>query len=138
MTRPSWEEYAIDLAHAALWRSEDQHHRVGCALLRPDMSLLGVGYNGAPPGMTIDWSNRDARREYVIHAESNALRYARPDEVAIMASTMMPCLTCVKLAASYRIPLIVYEEDLDPDVYPVPFIREMARSCGIEMRKWRR
>ena len=87
--------------------------------------------------MDIDWTDRDLRRRFVIHAEANALRYARPGEVAVMAATMMPCVTCVLSAASYSVPLIVYDEELDPKYYDIPFTMELAADCGIEMRRWK-
>ena len=85
--RLSWEEYALQLATAAAARSEDPYERVGACVLRLDYSVAGVGYNGAPSGVEIDWSDRDRRRERVVHAEVNALRYVRPDEGDILART---------------------------------------------------
>ena len=37
--------------------------RSGLASLRKDWSVAGVGYNGAPADIEIDWSNRDDRRK---------------------------------------------------------------------------
>ena len=133
--RISWPTYALHLAHAARIRSEDPHHQVGTVLLRHDMTVAAVGYNGAPAGMEIDWSDRDARRSLVIHAEANALRYVRPGEIAIMATTMMPCLECLKLAIAYDIREIVYGERLDPEVYDVSAILDMATRAHVTSEK---
>lgn len=135
MSRLSWEEYAVELALSARSRSEDPYHRVGCALMRHDRTVAALGYNGAPPGVDIDWTDRDLRRRFVIHAEANALRYVHPGEVALLAATMMPCSNCVLLAASYRISRIVYVEGLDPEVYDVPFTERLAADCGIQMER---
>ena len=135
MTRLSWERYALELAQAASTRSEDPFHRVGAALLRPDHTVAAVGYNGAPPGVDIDWSNRDARRAQVIHAEANALRYVTPGEVELLASTMMSCAQCVLLASSYGIKRIVYRDELDPAVYDITGIKLLAVTCGISITK---
>lgn len=137
MTRLSWDQYALNLASAAASRSEDPYHQVGCALLRPDHSVASVGYNGAPSGVEIDWSDRDGRRAKVIHAEANALRFVRPGEVALMATTMMPCHACILLASAYGIPRVVYLQELDPAVYDSRTIRELANLCGIEIVKER-
>lgn len=135
MTRLSWERYAVELADAASRRSEDPFHRVGAALLRLDHTIAAVGYNGAPPGVDIDWSNRDARRAQVIHAEANALRYVTPGEVELLASTMMPCAQCVLMASSYGIKRIVYRDELDSTVYDIPGIKLLAITCGISISK---
>lgn len=135
MSRPTREEYAVNLALAAAARSEDQHHKVGCALMRADGTVAALGYNGAPPGVEIDWTDRDERRRLVIHSEANALRYVHPGEVALVATTMMPCSNCVLLIAAYRIPRIIYIESLDPSVYDIPFTEKLAADCGISMEK---
>lgn len=133
MSRLSWERYAIRLADAASARSEDPWHRVGACVLRPDHTVAAVGYNGAPPGVEIDWSNRDARRAQVLHAEANALRYVTPGEADLLAATMMPCANCVLLAASYGIKRIVYRDELDPQVYDIAGTKLLAITCGISV-----
>lgn len=137
MTRLTWDQYALNIAHAAASRSEDPYHQVGAALMRPNHTIAAVGYNGAPSGVDIDWSDRDARRAHVQHAEANALRYVTPGEVATVASTMMPCAPCVLLMASYGITRVIYTDDLDPAVYDTAFVRELANECGIEIVKAR-
>jgi dCMP deaminase len=134
--RLSREAYAVELAKAAALRSEDPYHRVGCALMRADGTVAAMGYNGAPPGVELDWTDRDGRRRFVVHAEANALRYVQPGEVALLATTMMSCLNCVLTAASYRIPRIIYVESLDPAVYDIRVTEEIAADCGIQMERF--
>lgn len=133
--RMTLERYAIRLAEAACERSEDPYHKVGCALIRHDKTVASVGYNGAPSGVDIDWGDRVARRDRVVHAESNALRYVAPGEVLFAATTMMPCGECLKLLRSYGVTLVVYRDELDPGVYPVDSIRRVAREFGVTLEK---
>ena len=135
MTRLTWSQYALNLARAASTRSEDPHRQVGACLLRHDRSIASVGYNGAPPGVEIDWTDRDARRAQVIHAEANALRFVKPGEAVLLASTMMPCSTCVLMASAYGVRKIVYLQELDPAVYDAETIRALAAMCRIELVK---
>jgi dCMP deaminase len=107
--RLSWHEYALKLANVATKRSEDPYHKVGACVLRWDNSVAGVGYNGPPAGININWDDRDERRPKVVHAEANAFRYAQPDEVYLLACTLLPCRSCIQLAASYGITEIVYK-----------------------------
>ena len=110
VSRLSWEEYSIGLAQAASLRSEDPYVKVGAVVLRKDWSVTGVGYNGAPAGIEIDWSDRDDRRKRVIHAEINALRYVRPDEGYLLVCTLLPCRNCVQASAANGIKHILYEK----------------------------
>ena len=123
----------MKLADTAASRSEDPFHAVGCCLLRPDHTVAALGYNGPPSGVEIDWSDRDGRRPWILHAESNALRYVIPGEVELMVTTMMPCSNCVLLAASYGIKTIVYRDELDPSIYDTSLTLEIAAACGITL-----
>ena len=133
IARPTWEEYAMALAVTAAIRSEDLHHRVGAALLRADHTVAGLGYNGAPAGVEVDWTDREARRPFVSHAESNALRYVHPGEVELLATTMMPCQVCLLLIAAYNIPRVIYLEELDPLVYERSAVLTLAERCDISL-----
>jgi len=108
MDRLSWIDYGIELAKTAALRSEDPFIQVGCCIFRPDNSIASLGYNGAPPGIDIDWSDRDERRDRVIHAETNALKNIKPHEADRMFVTLMPCGDCIKNVASYGIKDIYY------------------------------
>lgn len=129
--RPSWEEYALLLAETAKLRSEDIYLKVGACALRFDHSVAALGYNGAPPGIEIDWSDRDKRRVKVSHAESNCLRYCKPGEIWLLASTLQPCCDCLKQIAMYGIKLVVYKEEYKRDEFSL----DLAKEFGINLVK---
>jgi len=91
--------------------------------------VAGIGYNGAPPGINIDWTDRDDRRKRVIHAEVNALRYIRPDEGWLIAVTLLPCRSCLQMIASYGIKKIVYHDVYEEDEVAL----QLAEEWGIEL-----
>ncbi len=124
VSRLGWEEYAIALAQSASLRSEDPYVQVGAVVLRSDWSVAGVGYNGAPAGIEIDWSDRDDRRKRVIHAEINALRYVRPDEGHILACTLLPCSACVQTIAAHGIKHILYKDVYQVDDFALKLCQE--------------
>ena len=131
MKRLSWEQYALRLAQVAALRSEDPYVQVGAVVLRSDNSVASIGYNGAPAGVTIDWSCRDARRPYVVHAEINALRYVKPLECSLIVVTLAPCASCLTVIATYGIKKVRYLNDFtDGDL-----TRVMAATFGIELKK---
>jgi dCMP deaminase len=127
----TWEEYALKLAEVAAQKSKDPYVKVGCCLLRSDHSVASLGFNGFISGMKEDWSNRDERRKYTIHSETNALRYVKPGECYLAAVTLLPCNDCLKSLAAYGIQKIVYK-----DVYQYdPSSLELAKDFGIELVK---
>jgi dCMP deaminase len=129
--RLSWEQYALRLAQTAALRSEDPYVQVGAVALRHDNSIGGIGYNGAPAGVDIDWSSRDSRRPYVIHAEPNALRYTRPGECYMLVTTLEPCSNCITIAATYGIKQIRFLHSLvDSELS-----KRMAEKFGIKLQQ---
>lgn len=139
MTRITRRQYGMRLAEAAAARSEDPYRQVGAVITRFDGSVAAMGYNGAPPGVEIDWENRDERRLWVIHAEANALRYVNPEEAMTCYTTTLPCARCMLLLASYRVAVVVYRDDLDPTVdepaYDPALIRQIAQRSDITIFK---
>lgn len=131
--RVSWEVYALNLAFAASTRSEDPYQQVGAAALRHDHSTASTGYNGAPPGVSLDWSDRDRRRDYVIHAERNACNYIKPGECYLIASTLLPCADCLKEIAIKGIKTVVYAEDYRTDPKVAQKSHEVAKVYGIKL-----
>ena len=130
--RIDWIRYALDLAKVAATRSEDPHVKVGAAILRKDHSVASLGYNGVPPGIEINWSDRDERRKRVIHAEINALRYIKPDEGYILVCPLSPCRHCIQSIASYGIKKVFYEEEYEKD----EFAFELAKEYKMCLHKY--
>lgn len=132
MGRLNWEEYALKIAEAVALRSEDPYIKVGACALRYDNSVAACGYNGAPSGIDINWSDREERRKRVLHAELNALRYCKPGEISLMACTLSPCSECIKQIAAYQIPFVVYRNDYTNDSFGL----DLAREFGITLIKY--
>ena len=135
--RPTWPKYALNLARAAATRSEDPYLKVGACVLRADNSVAGIGYNGAPAGININWTDRDQRRAHVLHAELNALRYCTTADTrdGLLAVTHMPCRECLKTIAAYRIQEIVYADELDTTTYDPQEIMRIADTFNITITK---
>lgn len=107
----------LELAHVASKRSEDPYKKVGAVAIRPDNSIAAVCYNGAPPKIEIDWSDRNERRQYVIHAEMNAMRYIKPHECNKVAITLSPCVDCLKNMVAYGIKDVYFTEKYENSDY---------------------
>jgi dCMP deaminase len=123
----NWDEYAMSIAEVVAKKSKDPWCKVGAVILREDHSIASVGYNGFPQGVEEDWSDREERRKYVIHAEQNALRYTSPGEGKTLVSTLLPCRDCLKTIATYKIKRVLYKDIYKSD----PIALEIAEKMGV-------
>jgi dCMP deaminase len=116
MSRLSWEEYAMELAKTAALRSEDPFRKVGACALSHDNRILGVAYNGLKSGKDVSpefWQDRDKRRPYMIHAESNLLSLFTRNQCKLIAVTLLPCTSCAKLICAWNIEKVIYSEEYE-------------------------
>ena len=119
MSRITWKEYALRMADVAKLRSEDPYMQVGACALSFDNRVLGCAYNGlaagkdAPPRF---WDDRDERRPYMIHAETNLLSLCKHGEVKLVACTLLPCMSCAQSLAAYGVKEVVFNEVYSRDV----------------------
>jgi dCMP deaminase len=111
MKRISWDKHALLLAWAATRRSEDPYLKVGACALGNNNEVLGVAYNGLAAGKNVNeefWINRDKRRPFMIHAETNLLARISPGQAKTIAITLQPCSHCAQSIAAYGIKRVVY------------------------------
>lgn len=121
----------MNLAYSiAADRSEDPYVQVGAVAVKIDKSV-SVGYNGAPPSINIDWSDRDQRRAKVVHAEVNVLNFCKPGEVEFLAVTHIPCEDCLKTIAINGVRLVYFNEYLEN--YPSQRSFDLAREYEIAL-----
>jgi len=132
MERVSWDEHALILAFGATLRSQDPYKKVGACALGHTGQVLGVAYNGLAPGKNVDssfWSDRDARRPYMLHAEVNLLSRISIGEAKTIAVTLQPCSSCAGAIAANKVQRVVYSETYDLDTKGL----DILRFYGIEV-----
>ena len=148
MSRPSWDQYFIDITHLVATRSTCLRRQVG-ALLVKDRNILATGYNGTPSGITHCGDVgclRDRlqvpsgeRHELCrgLHAEQNAIIQAARHGVNIDGATLycttMPCIICTKMLINAGIRRVVYEEG-----YADQLAREMVAEAQIAVDQFQR
>jgi len=131
MSRISWEDYAIKIAEVASLRSEDPYVKVGACALDFNNRVIGVAYNGLASNIEVDvtfWQDRDARRPYVIHAETNLLSLIKRNECKTIACTLLPCSSCASLIAAHNIKKVVFKQMYERDNKDI----EIFKFNGIE------
>lgn len=75
-----WDLRFLEMAKLVSTWSKDPSTKVGAVIVRPDRSVLSMGFNGFPRkfGDYLDlYENREEKYSRIIHAEVNALIQAR-------------------------------------------------------------
>src|SRR5579864_4393712 len=130
-SRPSWDEYFMNIARAVASRSTCSRRAVGAVVVK-EKRILATGYNGAPAGLRHcnhdgDADLRDGHCARSTHAEQNAIvqaaKYGTPIDGAALYCTAQPCLTCAKLLVNAGVRRVVFEGDY-PDELAVSILDE--------------
>jgi dCMP deaminase len=147
MSRPSWDEYFMEIAHLVKKRSTCLRRQVG-AVLSKDKNILATGYNGPPSGAShcIDVGclreklgiPSGERHEICrgLHAEQNAIIQAAKHGTVIAGSvlycTNLPCIICSKMIINAGITKIIYDVG-----YPDKLGLEMLSEAGIVIEQFK-
>jgi len=124
-------EYAMALAHVASLRSEDPFRKVGAVAFDFANRVIGTAYNGLAPGYDPDqsfWSDRDARRKYMLHAEVNLCSLFTRGNVKLVACTTKPCTSCMQMLCAYGVKEVYYRDD-----YPESEANAIAERYRIQL-----
>jgi dCMP deaminase len=130
--RSSWEQHAMNLASVAMQRSEDPYQQVGACVLGHHNEVLSVAYNGLAAGVNVPsefWKDRDARRPYMIHAESNVLARIKMGEGKLLACTLLPCSACATNIAAYGIKHVIFKDIYNRDTKSIDIFKFYGISC---------
>jgi dCMP deaminase len=91
-----WDKYFLEMCMHVSKMSKDPSTKCGCVIMRPDKTVVSVGYNGFPKSMRDDpelYANREVKYDRVVHCEMNALIHARTDISSCVCYTT-PGLSC--------------------------------------------
>jgi len=130
--RSTWEQHAMNLAAIAMQRSEDPFQKVGACVLGHNNEVLAVAYNGLAAGVNVApefWKDRDARRPYMIHAESNLLARIKMGEGKLLACTLLPCSSCATNIAAYGIKNVIFKDVYNRDVKSIDIFKFYGIYC---------
>lgn len=113
MDQAKWDNRYLGLCeYIAKW-SKDPSTKVGAVIVDPqDNSIVSLGYNGFPRQVldTPDrLENRETKYRMIVHAERNAMLFARRDLRGMTLYTMpfMPCARCAGMIIQAGISRIV-------------------------------
>jgi dCMP deaminase len=101
-SRPEkWDKRFLDLSKLVSTWSKDPSTQVGAAIVDPTNKIISIGYNGFSMHTKDDerLNDRDTKYKMIIHAECNALMFARSELIACTLYTypFMPCPKCASM-----------------------------------------
>jgi len=144
-SRPSWDEYFLEMAKLVSKRSTCLRRQVGAVIVK-DKRILATGYNGAPSGLEHCLDIGCLREKLnvpsgqrhelcrALHAEQNAIIQAAvhgtPLKGSILYLTNQPCIICAKMIINAGITEIIIAGD-----YPDEMAKDFLKQAGIEVRK---
>lgn len=114
-SRPSWDEYFLEIAKVIAKRSTCDRARVGAVISRNKV-ILSTGYNGAPRGLPhcddVGHEIVDGHCVRTAHAEVNAVAQAAKNGISIEGATIYqtisPCYDCFKMLVNAGIKEVIY------------------------------
>ncbi|MDD5044393.1 MAG: cytidine/deoxycytidylate deaminase family protein [Candidatus Omnitrophica bacterium] len=143
-SRPSWDEYFLEVADLVAKRATCLRRRVGAVLVK-NKRILATGYNGAPSGLKhcIDIGCLRERLKIPsgerhelcrgLHAEQNALiqasLYGISSKDSTLYATNQPCIICAKMLINAGIKEIVVR-----DGYPDKLAQKFLKEAKIKVR----
>lgn len=117
-----WDRRFLNLArHVSTW-SKDPSTKVG-AVVTADRFVLGLGYNGFPPGCDDSpeiYADRPRKYRRVIHAEMNAMlntmgKIGRTPNLHIYC-TLFPCSACAAAMIQFGIKAVFSPEPTPEEI----------------------
>jgi len=110
-----WDERFLQLCEFVKGWSKDPSTQTGAVIVRPDLTVASVGYNGFPRGMSDDpalYDDRPTKYSRVVHCEMNALIAAAEDVSGYtLYTTGMCCDRCAVHMIQAGISRFVWRED---------------------------
>lgn len=114
-----WDQRFVELAqHVSQW-SKDPSTQTGAVIVRPDKTIVSLGYNGFARGMSDReelYLDRESKYSRVIHAEMNAILNARGNPLLDCVLYMFPGASCARCAVH------VIQSGIGRVVYPRGFV----------------
>ncbi len=135
-----WDAYFIGVARCISNASKDPSTKVGAIIVDRDRRIVSTGYNGFPRGVVDSEErlhNRDVKYKLIVHAERNAIIFARQDLRGCIIYTypFMPCAPCAGMVIQAGIVEVVAPRNDNPRWQDDFLLTEdMFREAGVKLR----
>lgn len=106
-----WDRFYLGMAEYVSSASKDPSTKTGAVIVRPDLTVASMGFNGFARNMNDApelYANRDEKYSRIIHAEINAIVNSHgPVDGCTMYVTLAPCDRCAVVIAQSGIKRVV-------------------------------
>lgn len=133
-----WDKRFLDLAKLVASWSKDPSTQVGAVITDYNNKIISLGYNGFPVGVSDNnrLQDRDLKYKIIIHAECNALMFARTELTGYTIYTypFMPCPKCASMIVQAGILRVVSYNNM-PDRWMQDFkvSEDIFKECEIDL-----
>lgn len=115
-----WNRRFIELAKLVATWSKDPSSQVGAVIVDEHRRIVSTGYNGFAVGVNDlpeRLNNRDVKYKIILHAEENAIMFARRDLTgcSLYVTNLPPCAHCASLIVQSGIKNVYAVCDEVPD-----------------------
>jgi dCMP deaminase len=131
-SRPSWDQYFIDIAKVVASRSIDPITQVGSVIVNKSNRIIGTGYNSFPQGVEdslLTTSKEEieivdgifaSKYDLICHSEVNAIASSETSLVGCtLYTTLFPCSSCAKTIITAGISTVKYLEIRDKNDFKI-------------------
>lgn len=114
-----WDSYFMGLARYISTASKDPSTKVGAVIVDQDRRVVSTGYNGFPRGV-VDTeerlNDRDTKLKIIVHAERNAIIFARQDlrGCKLYVHPFMCCTVCAGMVIQSGITEVIAPKNDSP------------------------
>jgi len=142
LTLDTWSRRFLSLAKEISTWSKDPSTRVGAVIVRPNKEIVSVGFNGFPrgkPDLPELLNDRDKKYLRTVHAEINALVFAKQDISGCTLYTypFLPCATCSAVFCQTGIAEVVsFKTDNPRWAESIGVAIENFEDCGIKITEF--
>lgn len=135
----TWDNRYLGLAEYISSWSKDPSTKVGAVIVDKKNRPISFGFNGLPQGVEDSMeilNNRELKYKMIIHAERNALLFAKTDLQGCTLYTwpFQPCAACTSMIIQSGITRIVTKQ-VDHDRWEEEFklSRKLLEEAGVEL-----
>ena len=135
-----WHKRFLEIAEFISTWSKDPSSKIGAVIADKDNRIVSTGYNGFPRGVkdTIErYANRDIKSKIILHAEENAISYAKVDltDCTLYISGLPPCAHCASLIIQSGIKTVVVRKQEVPErwIESMELSKQILKEAGVKL-----
>jgi len=136
-----WHRRFLELAELVSTWSKDPSSKIGAVIVDKNNRIISAGYNGFAVGVHESMKrlgNRDIKYKMILHAEENAILFAKRDLTgcALYVTMMPPCSHCASLIIQSGIKEVYAVKGEIPERWKESYklTSQIFKEAGVKLR----